>query len=249
MGKLSGKFAVVTGGSSGIGLATAKRFIEEGAQVIIFGRNAKEVTNACESTGSGMYGVVGDVSKLEDLDKLFATVKEKFGKLDIVFANAGGGDPASFFDMTEKGFDSIFDVNVKGVYFTIQKALPLLRDGSSLILTSSAMHAKGLMGLSAYNASKAAVRSLARSWSSELRERKIRVNAMSPGITKTPIFGKSGMSDDQVSEMEKQFIPQIPLGRFGLPQETAAAVLFLASDESSYITGTDLYVDGGFAQI
>lgn len=249
MGKLSGKCAVVTGGSSGIGLAAAKRFVEEGAQVIIFGRNSNEVTKACESTGLGIYGVVGDVSKLEDLDRLFAIAKEKFGKLDIVFANAGGGDPSSFFDMSEKGFDSIFDVNVKGIYFTIQKALPLLQNGSSVILTSSAMHAKGLMGLSAYNASKAAVRSLARSWASELRDRKIRVNAMSPGITKTPIFGKSGMSDEQVSELEKQYVPQIPLGRFGLPEETAAAVLFLASDESSYITGIDLYVDGGFAQI
>lgn len=247
MGKLTGKFAVITGGSSGIGLASAKRFVEEGAQVMIFGRNAKEVSAACETPG--IHGVVGDVSNLEDLDRLFAAIKEKFGKLDIVFANAGGGDSSSFFDMTEKGFESIFDVNVKGVYFTVQKALPLLQEGSSIILTSSAMHAKGLMGLSAYNASKAAVRSLARSWASELKDRKIRVNAMSPGITKTPIFGKSGMSDEQVLELEKQFVPQIPLGRFGLPEETAAAVLFLATSESSYITGIDLYVDGGFAQI
>lgn len=249
MKKLTGKFALITGGSSGIGLATAKRFVEEGAKVMIFGRNEKEIQKVCESSGGGIFGVAGDVSNLEDITRLMNEIKEKFGALDIVFANAGGGDPSSFFDMTEKGFDSIFDINVKGIYFTVQKALPLLKDGSSIILTSSAMHDKGLMGLSAYNASKAAVRSLARSWSSELREKKIRVNSMSPGITKTPIFGKSGMSDDQVSEMEKQFVPQIPLGRFGLPEETASAVMFLASDESSYITGIDLYVDGGFAQI
>ena len=248
--KLAGKIAVVTGGSSGIGLATAKRFVEEGAHVVITGRREKELKEAAAFIKSNVTTVVGDVSRLEDLDRLYAIVKEKHGHIDILFANAGAGTIAPLEVATEAHFDQTFDVNVKGVFFTVQKALPLFKDGGSIILTSSVSNLLGLPGFSAYAASKAAVRNLARAWTLELKDRRIRVNSMSPGPIDTPALETTtGLTAEQAKEAVAQFTAQIPMGRRGLPQETAAAVVFLASDESSYITGIDLAVDGGMAQV
>ena len=248
--KLAGKIAVVTGGSSGIGLATAKRFVEEGAHVVITGRREKELKEAAAFIKSNVTTVVGDVARLEDLDRLYAIVKEKHGHIDILFANAGAGTIAPLEVATEAHFDQTFDVNVKGVFFTVQKALPLFKDGGSIILTSSVSNVLGLPGFSAYAASKAAVRNLARAWTLELKGRRIRVNSMSPGPIDTPALETTtGLTAEQAKEAVTQFTTQIPMGRRGLPQETAAAVVFLASDESSYITGIDLAVDGGMAQV
>jgi NAD(P)-dependent dehydrogenase (short-subunit alcohol dehydrogenase family) len=248
--KLAGKIAVVTGGSSGIGLAAAKRLVEEGAQVVITGRREKELKEAAAFIKSNVTTVVGDVSRLDDLDRLYAVVKEKHGHLDILFANAGAGTIAPLEVATEAHFDQTFDVNVKGVFFTVQKALPLFKDGGSIILTSSVSNVLGLPGFSAYAASKAAVRNFARAWTMELKDRGIRVNSMSPGPIDTPALATTtGLTAEQAQEAAAQFAAQIPMGRRGLPQETAAAVVFLASDESSYITGIDLAVDGGMAQV
>ncbi|NID14642.1 SDR family NAD(P)-dependent oxidoreductase [Luteibacter yeojuensis] len=247
--KLAGKIAVVTGGSSGIGLATAKRLVEEGAHVVITGRREKELKEAAAVIESNVTTVVGDVSRLDDLDRLYAVVKEKHGHIDILFANAGAGTIAPLEVATEAHFDQTFDVNVKGVFFTVQKALPLFKDGGSIILTSSVSNVLGLPGFSAYAASKAAVRNFARAWTMELKDRGIRVNSMSPGPIDTPALATTtGLTAEQAKEAAAQFAAQIPMGRRGLPQETAAAVVFLASDESSYITGIDLAVDGGMAQ-
>ena len=235
MKKLEGKVAVITGGSSGIGLATAKRFVEEGAHVVITGRRKKELEAVATLFGGNITTVVGDVSRLEDLDRLYATVKEKHGHIDILFANAGAGTIAPLAAATEAHFDQTFDVNVKGLFFTVQKALPLIKDGGSIVLNSSVSNVLGLPGFSAYAASKAAVRNFARAWTLELKDRRIRVNSMSPGPTETPAAA--------------QFASQIPMGRRGKSEEIAAAVTFLASDESSYITGVDLPVDGGMAQV
>ena len=248
MGKLSGKVAVITGGNSGIGLATAKRFVEEGAQVVITGRRKKELDEAAAQIGKNVTAVQGDVSRLEDLDRLYATVREKHGHIDVLFANAGLGSVAPLGAISEEHFDREFDINVKGVLFTVQKALPLFKDGGSIILNSSIAGQKGFGGFSVYNATKAAVRSFARSWTSDLKERKIRVNAISPGPIETPIFGKMGLSKEQSEQFVSQ-LSQLPLGRTGRPDEIASAALFLASDESSYITGVDLSVDGGLAQV
>jgi NAD(P)-dependent dehydrogenase (short-subunit alcohol dehydrogenase family) len=248
MGKLSGKVAVITGGNSGIGLATAKRFVEEGAQVVITGRRKKELDEAAAQIGKNVTAVQGDVSRLEDLDRLYATVREKHGHIDVLFANAGLGSVAPLGVISEEHFDREFDINVKGVLFTVQKALPLFKDGGSIILNSSIAGQKGFGGFSVYNATKAAVRSFARSWTSDLKERKIRVNAISPGPIETPIFGKMGLSKEQSEQFVSQ-LSQLPLGRTGRPDEIASAALFLASDESSYITGVDLSVDGGLAQV
>ena len=248
--KLAGKIAVITGGNSGIGLATAKRFVEEGAHVVITGRREKDLKEAAAFIGRSVTTVAGDVSRLEDLDQLYAVVKEKHGHIDILFANAGGGTVAPLATATESHFDKTFDVNVKGVFFTVQKALPLFKDGGSIILTSSVSNVLGLPGFSAYAASKAAVRNLARAWTLELKDRRIRVNSMSPGPIDTPALETTtGLTAEQAKEAVAQFTAQIPMGRRGLPQETAAAVVFLASDESSYITGIDLAVDGGMAQV
>ena len=248
MGKLSGKVAVITGGNSGIGLATAKRSVEEGARVVITGRRKKELDEAAAQIGKNVTAVQGDVSRLEDLDRLYATVREKHGHIDVLFANAGLGSVAPLGAISEEHFDREFDINVKGVLFTVQKALPLFKDGGSIILNSSIAGQKGFGGFSVYNATKAAVRSFARSWTSDLKERKIRVNAISPGPIETPIFGKMGLSKEQSEQFVSQ-LSQLPLGRTGRPDEIASAALFLASDESSYITGVDLSVDGGLAQV
>ena len=248
--KLAGKIAVITGGSSGIGLAAAKRLVEEGAHVVITGRREKELKEAAAFIKSNVTTVVGDVSRLDDLDRLYAVVKEKHGHIDILFANAGAGTIAPLEVATEAHFDQTFDVNVKGVFFTVQKALPLFKDGGSIILTSSVSNVLGLPGFSAYAASKAAVRNFARAWTMELKDRGIRVNSMSPGPIDTPALETTtGLTAEQAKEAAAQFTAQIPMGRRGLPQETAAAVVFLASDESSYITGIDLAVDGGMAQV
>ena len=248
--QLAGKVAVITGGSSGIGLATAKRFVDEGAHVVITGRRETELKAAEGFIKGDVTGVVGDVSRLEDLDRLYAVVKEKHGHIDILFANAGAGTIAPLGAATEGHFDQIFDVNVKGLFFTVQKALPLFKDGGSIILTSSVANVLGVPGFSAYAASKAAVRNFARAWTLELKDRGIRVNAMSPGPTETPALATTtGLTAEQAEQAAGQFVAQIPMGRRGKPEEIAAAVVFLASAESSFITGIDLAVDGGMAQV
>jgi NAD(P)-dependent dehydrogenase (short-subunit alcohol dehydrogenase family) len=249
MKNLEGKIAVVTGGSSGIGLATAKRFVDEGAHVVITGRREIELKQAATLIKKNVTTVVSDVSRLEDLDRLFAVVKEKHGHIDILFANAGAGTIAPLAVATEAHFDQTFDVNVKGMFFTVQKALPLFKDGGSIILNSSVSNVLGLPGFTAYAASKAAVRNFARGWALELKDRKIRVNCMSPGAIDTPALATTtGLTAEQAEQAVAQFTTQIPMGRRGMPEEIAAAVVFLASDESSYITGIDLPVDGGMAQ-
>jgi NAD(P)-dependent dehydrogenase (short-subunit alcohol dehydrogenase family) len=248
--KLAGKIAVITGGSSGIGLATAKRFVEEGAHVVIAGREEKELKKAAALIGRNVTTVAGDVSNLEDLDRLYAVVKEKHGHIDILFANAGAGTIAPLEKATEAHFDQTFDVNVKGTFFTVQKALPLFKNGGSIILTSSVTNVLGSPGFSAYAASKAAVRNFARAWTMELKDRKIRVNSMSPGPTETGALEKTtGLTPAQAKQAAAQYATQIPMGRSGKPEEIADAVTFLASDESSFITGVDLAVDGGMAQV
>src|SRR5438477_841827 len=249
MGKLERKTALITGGNSGIGLATAKQCVSEGAYVCITGRREQELAAAVKEMGRNVTGVQGDVSNLGDLDRLFAQIKREKGKLDIVFANAGVAKYAPFGTITEEHYDSIFDINVKGLLFTVQKALPLLSDGASIILNASIVASKGFSSNSVYSATKAAVRSFARTWTTDLKERRIRVNAISPGSIDTP-----GLSDllasSEVGEQRKKMISNtVPLGRFGTAEEIAKAVVFLASDDSSYITGTELFVDGGFAQV
>jgi NAD(P)-dependent dehydrogenase (short-subunit alcohol dehydrogenase family) len=249
MGKLDGKIALVTGGNSGIGLATAKQFVNEGAYVFITGRREAELTAAVKEIGRNVTGVQGDVSNLADLDRLFDQIKQEKGKLDIVFANAGVARYAALGAITGEFFDSIFDSNVKGVLFTVQKALPLLPAGASIILNASMVGSKGLPAYSVYSATKAAVRSFARTWTSDLKERRIRVNAVSPGSIDTP-GARDLLASSGVGEKRKKMIAEsVPLGRFGTPDETAKAVVFLASDDSSYVTGTELFVDGGFAQV
>ena len=247
MGKLTGKVALVTGGNSGIGLATAKRFVAEGAYVFITGRRKPELDAALKEIGGNVTGVQGDVSNLADLDRLFAQIKQEKGKLDIVFANAGTAKYAPFGTITEELYDSIFNINVKGLLFTVQKALPLLTDGASIVLNASVVGSKGLSANSVYSATKAAVRSFARTWTTDLKARRIRVNAVSPGSIDTPGLSELLASSD-VGEQRKTMISNaVPLGRFGTPEEIAKAVVFLASDDASYITGTELFVDGGLA--
>jgi NAD(P)-dependent dehydrogenase (short-subunit alcohol dehydrogenase family) len=248
MGRLSGKVALITGGNSGIGFASAKRFAEEGADVVITGRRKKELDEAAAAIGKNVLAVQGDVSRLADLDRLYAFVRETSGHIDILFANAGIASFARLGTISEEHFDQLIGINVKGLLFTVQKALPLFKDGGSIILNSSIAGQKGIAGFSVYNATKAAVRSFARTWTSDLKERKIRVNSISPGPIETPIFGKMGLSQDQLQEFSTS-ISALPLGRTGQPEEIAAVALFLASDESSYITGVDLSVDGGLAQV
>ena len=247
--KLGEKIAVITGGNSGIGLATAKRFVEEGAHVVITGRREKELKEAAAFIKRNVTTVVGDVSRLEDLDRLYAVVKEKHGHIDVLFANAGAGTVAPLAVATEAHFDQTFDVNVKGLFFTVQKALPLFKDGGSIILNSSVSNVLGVPAFTAYAASKAAVRSFARGWTMELKDRKIRVNSMSPGPIETPALENAGLTAEQAEQAAAQFASQVPLGRRGKPEEIASAVVFLASDESSFITGVDLAVDGGMAQV
>jgi NAD(P)-dependent dehydrogenase (short-subunit alcohol dehydrogenase family) len=249
MSKLSGKIAVITGGNSGIGLATAKLFAKEGANVVITGRRQAELDAAVAEIGSNIVGVQGDVSNLADLDKLYAEVKAKFGHFDILFANAGIAELSPIGAVTEEHFDKTFGINVKGLLFTVQKALPLLVDGGSVILNSSTANTLGLEGFGVYSATKAAVRSFARTWTAELKTRKIRVNVVSPGPIETPIFDKMGLSVEQITAFGANITTQVPLGRFGHPNEIAQAVLFLASSDSSYVAGVDLYVDGGMVAV
>lgn len=249
MGKLAGKIALVSGASSGIGLATAKEFVKEGAYVFITGRRDSELAAAATEIGRNVTGVPGDVSNLRDLDRLFAQIKQEKGKLDIVFANAGAAKYAPFGTITEELYDSIFNINVKGLLFTVQKALPLLPDGASIILNASIVASKGLSSNSVYSATKAAVRSFARTWTTDLKDRRIRVNAVSPGSIDTPGLSELLASSETGQQRLKMLSTSVPLGRLGKPDEIAKAVVFLASDDSSYITGTELFVDGGFAQV
>src|SRR5262245_47597823 len=247
--KLEGKIALVTGGSSGIGLATAKQFVKEGAYVFITGRRDAELAAAVKEIAGNVTGVKGDVSNLGDLDRLFDQIKQEKGRLDIVFANAGIAKYAPMGAITEDLYDSIFNINVKGVVFTVQKALPLMPDGAALILNASIVASKGLPANSVYSATKAAVRSFARTWTTDLKARRIRVNAISPGTIDTPGLSDLLASSDVGEQRRKLISNGVPLGRFGNPDEIAKAVVFLASDDASYITGTELFVDGGFAQV
>jgi len=248
-GKLEGKVALITGGNSGIGLATAKQFVNEGAYVFITGRREAELAAAKKQIGKNVAAIQGDVSNLDDLDRLFVEIKKEKGKIDIVFANAGVARYAPLGTITEDFFDSIFDINVKGALFTVQKSLPLLRDGGSIILNASIVATKGLSSNSVYSATKAAVRSFARTWTTDLKDRRIRVNAISPGPIDTPGLSELLGSSETGQQRKKMISTTVPLGRFGRPEEIAKAVLFLASDDASYITGIELFVDGGFAQV
>jgi len=244
MEKLKGKIAVVTGATSGMALATAKLFVEEGAYVFITGRRQQQLDQAVKAIGKNVTGVQGDAGNLSDLDRLYETVKTKKGNIDILYASAGIGDfNVPLGSITEAIFDSTFKVNVRGTLFTVQKALPLMRDGGSIIMTGSIASVKGFPGMSVYNASKAAIRSFARTWTVDLKARKIRVNVLSPGSIDTGVF--VGVP----KEVKDQFISLIPMGRIGESHEIATAALFLASDDSSFVTGIELFVDGGTAQI
>jgi NAD(P)-dependent dehydrogenase (short-subunit alcohol dehydrogenase family) len=248
MGRLEGKTAVITGGTSGIGLASAKRFVEEGAFVFISGRRRAELDAAVEALGGRAKGVQGDVSKGDDLDRLFGAVKADKGQIDVLFANAGLGNLAPLGAITPEQFDQVFDVNVKGTLFTVQKALPLLKPGSSIILTGSTTGTTGTASFSVYSASKAAIRNFARSWAVDLKGSGIRVNVLVPGPTETP--GLMGLAKDgNWDALSAGFAEQTALGRIGEAAETAAVALFLASDDSSFMTGSEVFVDGGLAQI
>ena len=249
MAALTGKVAVVTGGNSGIGLATAKRFREEGAKVAITGRDQKTLDEAVKTIGGDVLAVRADVSKLGDLDKFYKAVADKFGRIDIVFANAGIAKFAPFVNSTEELFDETFDINVKGVFFTIQKALPLLNEGASIIINSSVVNETGPHSASIYSATKAAVRSFARTLTTELVDRGIRINVVSPGPITTPIFGRTGLPKEALDEFATTVKAKVPMKRFGEPEEIASTVLFLASPEASYITGVDINVDGGLGQV
>jgi len=249
MGRLAGKIALITGGTSGIGLATARQFVDEGAYVFITGRRDRELGAAVQQIGKNVTGVQGDVSHLGDLDRLYAQITRDKGRLDSVFANAGIAKYAPLGTITEEFYESLFRINVKGVLFTVQKALPLLPDGASIILNASIVASKGFATNSVYSATKAAVRSFARTWTTDLKDRRIRVNAVSPGAIDTPGLTELLGSSEVGQQRAKTIASRVPLGRRGTPEEVAKAVVFLASDESSYITGTELFVDGGMAQV
>ena len=249
MSKLANKLAVVTGGSSGIGLATARRFIAEGAEVVITARNQDALDGAASELGDSAYGIRGDVSNLDDLDSLFGQIRERFGRVDVLFANAGIAPLAPFDAVTEEQFDRLFNVNVRGLFFTVQKALPLLREGASVILNASVVAQSGLPNTSVYSATKAAVRSLGRTLAAELASRGIRVNVVSPGFIESPFWGKVGLKQDDIDAFGAQVVQQTPLGRPGIPEEIAATAAFLASDDSSFFTGADLVADGGLKQV
>jgi NAD(P)-dependent dehydrogenase (short-subunit alcohol dehydrogenase family) len=248
-GKLEGKVAVVTGANSGIGLATAKRFVAEGAYVFITGRRKDELDAAVKAIGENVVGVQGDVANLSDLDRLYSTVKAKTGRIDILFANAGIAELAPLGEITEEQFDRTFNINVRGLLFTVQKALPLIAEGGSIILNASIVGSKGNPASSVYSATKAAVRSFARTWTMDLKERKIRVNAISPGPINTPAYDRLAQSGPEGRQMLESIVTRVPMGRFGTPDEIAGAAVFLASDDSSFVTGTELFVDGGAAQV
>ena len=249
MPRLDGKVSLVTGGTSGIGLAAANALAKEGAHVYITGRREPELRTAVQQIGGNATGVRGDVSNAHDLDRLFEQIRDEKGRLDILFANAGIARYAALGNITEELYDSIFNVNVKGVLFTVQKALPLMPDGASIILNASVVGSKGLSSNSVYSATKASIRSFARTWTTDLKHRGIRVNAISPGTIDTPGLNNLLASGEAGEQRRKMVASAIPLGRFGRPDEVAKAVVFLASDESSYITGAEIFVDGGFAQV
>jgi NAD(P)-dependent dehydrogenase (short-subunit alcohol dehydrogenase family) len=250
MKRLEGKVALVTGGNSGIGLATAKRFYEEGARVAISGRNQKTLDEAVKAIGKDVLAVKADVSVTGDLDKLFAAVTQKFGKIDVLFANAGIYKFAPLAATTAALYDELFDINAKGVYFTIQKAVPFFNDGGSIIINTSVASEIGVANGSVYAATKSALRSFTRSLAAELVERNIRVNAVSPGPTDTPAgFERTGLPKEAVDELVKSFVSQVPMKRIGQPAEIASAVAFLASSDASFMTGSEIAVDGGLGQI
>jgi NAD(P)-dependent dehydrogenase (short-subunit alcohol dehydrogenase family) len=249
MARLTGKVAVVTGGNSGIGLASAKRLREEGARVAISGRNRKTLDEAVKIIGDGVLAVQADVAKLPDVDRFYAEVSKQFGKIDVLFVNAGIAKFAPLADTSESVFDEQFDINAKGAYFSVQKALPLLNDGASIILNTSTASIKGVPASSAYSATKAALRSFARTLAAELADRNIRVNAVAPGPIQTPIFERTGLPKEAIEEFAKEIVAKVPLKRFGRPEEIAGAVAFLASEDASYITGVELNVDGGMGQV
>lgn len=247
--KLAGKIALVTGGSSGIGLATARRFVAEGAHVFITGRRQVELDTAAALIGSNVTALRSDVSNLADLDHVYTAIQQEKGRLDILFANAGGGGLAALGHITEEHFDRTFNTNVRGLLFCVQKALPLMPAGSAIILNASTTSIKGIAAFSVYSATKAAVRSLARSWTLDLKDRRIRVNAISPGVVPTPGYDLIGLNKEQVEGFVALQTTTIPLGRVGEPDEIAKAVVFLASEDSSFVNGIELFVDGGMAQI
>ena len=249
MRRLEGKVAVVTGGNSGIGLSTAKRLQEEGAKVAISGRSKQTLDEAVRKIGNGVVAVQADVSKPGELERLYTEVKEKLGKIDILFVNAGVAKFAPLADTSDGLFDELFDINIRGAYFTIQKALPLLNDGASIVLNTSVVDQKGNPGMSAYSATKAALRSVARTAAAELVGRGIRVNTVAPGPIETPIFSRTGLPKEQIDAVAKEITAQVPMKRLGKPEEIAATVAFLASQDASYITGVEINVDGGMGQI
>jgi NAD(P)-dependent dehydrogenase (short-subunit alcohol dehydrogenase family) len=248
-GKLEGKIALVTGGSSGIGLATAQQFVSEGVYVYITGRRQSELDKAVKTIGSNITAVRADASNLADLDRLFAQIKKEKGRLDVVFANAGGGSLAPLGSITEEQFDQTFNLNVKGLLFTVQKALPLIPDGGSILLNASIVSIKGMPAFSVYSATKAAVRSFARGWTNDLKDRKIRVNVISPGPIDTPILDGLAESEEGRKNIKAHLTSTVPLGRMGQPDEIGKAAVFLASSDASFIAGVELFVDGGAAQV
>jgi NAD(P)-dependent dehydrogenase (short-subunit alcohol dehydrogenase family) len=241
--KLQGKVAVITGGTTGIGLSTAQLFVKEGAYIFITGRRQKELDDAVKAIGSSVTGVQGDIAKLTDLDRLYEVVRTTKGRIDVVFANAGVAEFAPVGKITEEHFDKLFDINVKGTLFTVQKALPLMKDGGSIILNGSVASAKGTAAFGVYGATKASLRSFVRTWTSDLKDRHIRSNVISPGPTDTPVI------DGQPADAIARIVSTIPMGRMGDPDEIAKAALFLASDDSSFVTGIELFVDGGRGQV
>jgi NAD(P)-dependent dehydrogenase (short-subunit alcohol dehydrogenase family) len=247
--KFNNKVAVITGGNSGIGLATAQAFIQEGATVVIVGRNQQALDEAVQTLGGKATALQADVANLADLDRLYATINDQIGMIDIIVVNAGVAPARPVTQVDEAHFDQIMDINVKGAYFTVQKALPMLNHGAAVVLIASAATISGLPGLSVYNASKAALRSLARTFSAELVDRGIRVNTLSPGPIETPIFGKMDLPAEVMAQMGESILSKVPMKRMGKPEEMAKAIVFLASEDSSYVLGTELFADGGMYQI
>jgi NAD(P)-dependent dehydrogenase (short-subunit alcohol dehydrogenase family) len=249
MSRLNGKVAVITGGSSGIGLATAQRFVDEGAHVFIMGRRQSELDKAKALVGDGLTTVAGDVTNSADLDRLFATILDQKGGLDILVTSSGRVEPEELGKITEENFDATFDVNARATLFTVQKAIPLIRNGGSVILVGSIAGYLGVPGYTTYSATKAALRSYARTWTREFNDRGIRFNTLSPGPIETPMFNGQADSEEAINEIRAAFVAAVPLNRLGRPEEIAAAALFLASDDSSFVAGAELSVDGGMAQV